>query len=264
MYIQKLQARLVQGGVFFLAALLACGALLSQRALAAPAAADKPTDKVDLNTATEKELEALDGVGPATAKKIIAGRPYAKIEDLKKAGLTDKVIAKFESQVTIGAPGAAAGKHPVADEKPVKPAIPNLKAPAKVDLNTATDKELETLDGITPANAKKIIEGRPYAKLEDLKKAGLTDRAIARIAPSVTVGGEPTIAATPPADAKPDPKPTPGNTTAAAPTNPDDVWVNTDSKIYHKKGDRWYGKTKTGKYMPEADAIKAGYRASKD
>jgi len=40
------------------------------------------------------------------------------------------------------------------------------------------------------------------------------------------------------------------------------VWVNTDSRIYHKPGTRWYGKTKHGKYMTEADAKRAGYRAA--
>jgi hypothetical protein len=38
------------------------------------------------------------------------------------------------------------------------------------------------------------------------------------------------------------------------------VWVNTASHIYHQPGTRYYGKTKHGKYMLEADAIKAGYR----
>jgi hypothetical protein len=41
------------------------------------------------------------------------------------------------------------------------------------------------------------------------------------------------------------------------------VWVNPKTKIYHREGDRWYGKSKGGKYMTEADAIKAGYRAAK-
>jgi hypothetical protein len=41
------------------------------------------------------------------------------------------------------------------------------------------------------------------------------------------------------------------------------VWVNTDSHIYHKEGSRYYGKTKQGKYMTEAEAIKEGDRPAK-
>jgi hypothetical protein len=41
------------------------------------------------------------------------------------------------------------------------------------------------------------------------------------------------------------------------------VWVNTDSHVYHREGSRFYGTTKKGQYMTEADAIKEGNRASK-
>jgi hypothetical protein len=38
------------------------------------------------------------------------------------------------------------------------------------------------------------------------------------------------------------------------------VWVNTESKVFHREGSRYYGKTKQGKYMTEEEAVKEGYR----
>ena len=40
------------------------------------------------------------------------------------------------------------------------------------------------------------------------------------------------------------------------------VWVNLETGVYHKSG-RWYGRTKNGRFMTEAEAKKAGYRESK-
>src|SRR5205823_4516238 len=48
---------------------------------------------------------------------------------------------------------------------------------------------------------------------------------------------------------------------AAAPAG--QVWVNTRSGVYWRPGTRYYGKTKQGKFMSEADAIKAGYHAAR-
>jgi hypothetical protein len=69
--------------------------------------------------------------------------------------------------------------------------------------------------------------------------------------PANTPGSAPPVAK----PAHPQPAPAAGVTTT--------VWVNTDSGIYHKPGSRYYGKTKKGKYMTEADARKAGYREAK-
>lgn len=42
------------------------------------------------------------------------------------------------------------------------------------------------------------------------------------------------------------------------------VWVNLDTKRYHKEGSRWFGNTSNGKYMTEEDAQHAGYRSAKE
>jgi DNA uptake protein ComE-like DNA-binding protein len=261
--------------------------------------------KVDLNSASEKDLEDLPGVGAATAKKIVAGRPYSSPSDLSKAGVSAATIKKITPLVTFGNAATAAAPAKSTASKPAASARPaaSSEPAAPVDLNTASEKDLETLPGVGAATAKKIVSGRPYSSASDLSKAGVSAATIKKITPLVTVGNAPAAAASqqptssasksrssssgaasapspsnPPASssaASPAPAPAPAASAPPAATaksapqaqpSPGSgmVWVNLDSGVYHKEGTRYYGKTKNGKYMSESDAIKAGYRAAKN
>jgi competence protein ComEA len=236
-----------------------------------PAAPEATAEKIDLNSATAEQLEELPGVGGPTAKKIIAARPYAKVEDLSKTGLRPSTIAKIEPLVTIGdakTESATVAKAQTPDkpetaaktETPAKNQTP-AKGDEKVDLNTATAKELETLPGVGPATAKKIVAGRPYAKVEDLTKAGLTAAQVAKFSAQVTAGPAAAAATETKAETTDADK---TDAPAAVPPAKGMVWVNTASKAYHFEGSRWYGKTKVGKFMTEEEAKKDGYHASKE
>lgn len=61
--------------------------------------------KIDLNHATPAELEALPGIGPATAGRIARSRearPFTKIEELQTRGLvTARVLADIRDLLTL-------------------------------------------------------------------------------------------------------------------------------------------------------------------
>jgi competence protein ComEA len=84
--------------------LLAMGVCFA--AAAAHAKKTPPAHSVDLNTATIKELEQLPGVGPTTAKAIVAFRAksgrFRRIEDLLAIrGISETKLAKMRPYIII-------------------------------------------------------------------------------------------------------------------------------------------------------------------
>lgn len=77
-------------------------------------------------------------------------------------------------------PAAGATSAPTADD-PGAPA-------ALVNINTATPAELDTLPGVGPSTAQRIIDGRPYGKIEDLMRVkGIGQATFDKLKDHVTV-----------------------------------------------------------------------------
>lgn len=155
--------------------------------------------KVDLNTATKAQLEALPGVGPATADAIIAARPFARVEDLKSvSGIGDAKFGQLSSRVTVR-PGNAASvtanhSTPPADSRSSAKVSRNegvssgASARTKIDLNSADKTALESLPGVGAATADAIIAARPFKSVDDLKQVrGIGDVKFQQLRPLVTV-----------------------------------------------------------------------------
>lgn len=57
---------------------------------------------ININTSSESELDTLPGVGPVTAQKIIAGRPYSSINELLDRKIVNsRVFDQIKEKVTL-------------------------------------------------------------------------------------------------------------------------------------------------------------------
>jgi competence protein ComEA len=108
--------------------------------------------QVNLNTASESELDALKGVGPVKAKAIMDYRakngPFKSVDDLEKVtGFGKKTVDKLRADLTVSggaAPSKVEGKaKPVADAKKgaAAPTKSDDKAAKKDDSKKAADKK---------------------------------------------------------------------------------------------------------------------------
>lgn len=66
-------------------------------------------DGVDLNKASEQDLQRVGGIGEERAKRIVENRPFQNWEDLKKVeGFNEKLVEDLkQSGATLGERGRA-------------------------------------------------------------------------------------------------------------------------------------------------------------
>jgi competence protein ComEA len=172
---------------------------------------------VDVNTATADALRGLPGIGPKTAQKIIAARPFATVDDLTRVkGIGPKKLGGLKHLVRAGTsppprlvrPKVAGRAMRVAPKVRAMRGVPSARslsvgqlrrarvakarpAPEEdglIDINTATAEALDGLPGIGPKTAEKIIAARPFATVDELTRVkGIGPKKLERMRPLVVV-----------------------------------------------------------------------------
>jgi DNA uptake protein ComE-like DNA-binding protein len=159
----------------------------------------------DINTAPEANLVAIAGLTPAIVKGIVDKRPFASLTELNayllSQGLTqEQAMAVYQKAVVhvnlntatreeiVLIPGAGTRMaREFAEYRPWKTwaqfdreiskyvgqeATDTLKQYVfiPINANSATDADLMTIPGLTPAVVAQLKQGRPYASKEQLEQ----------------------------------------------------------------------------------------------
>jgi len=161
-------------------------------------------EAVDPNRSTEEELDRLPGIGPSTAKAWVKTREqeggFWKAEDLLKVpGVGPATLEKvtphldFSDGVQISAPDRRRDgdldRAQTMDHRRQGTALGGgapPERPMRIDLNRASPADLESLPGIGPALAERIVENRRkegfFLKPEDLLRVrGIGPATLGRV-----------------------------------------------------------------------------------
>ena len=162
----------------------------------APAAAT-----VDVNAASAEALDAVPGIGPVLAGRIVAYRaqngPFPSVASLEAVrGIGPRSIQRMAPYLRTGGAVPAPALADVGEASPANlPPMPLAEptpAGALVDLNSAPPDVLDTLDGIGPALAARIVAFReangPFGRVEDVVQVrGIGPKTLERFAHQATV-----------------------------------------------------------------------------
>lgn len=99
---------------------------------------------LNANTATAEELAGAEGVSPALAAAIIAGKPYGTVADLN--AVLGETLSQEEATAVLA----------------------NIFVP--VNLNSATEEEIKLIPGMTDRMVGEFLEYRPYEDMNEFDR----------------------------------------------------------------------------------------------
>lgn len=140
---------------------------------------------------------------------------------------------------------------------------------AQIEKTTGYDFLSALPDDVERALEQKVDSGRAPSAARETNDRGseVASRTIQRgppVSQEAPVQEAPRVAVAAPAYQEPAPQLAPQVAEQPAAAGQGQVWVNTNSGIYHYPGARWFGTTKQGAYMSEQEALAQGHRAARN
>ncbi|MGE5603910.1 MAG: helix-hairpin-helix domain-containing protein [Nitrososphaerales archaeon] len=161
-------------------------------ATAQPTATPRPL-RVDVTGAVTKPQVYTLPPGSIVADAIAAAGGPAKDADLDRVNKATELQDGMQLYVprqaeTPSVPVVSTSQSAIRATQPAVRGGPTLAVLGRINLNTATLAELDTLPEVGPKTAQLIVDGRPYAQVEDLLKVkGIGPATLAKIRDLVTV-----------------------------------------------------------------------------
>jgi competence protein ComEA len=157
---------------------------------------------VDINAASQSELERLPGIGPSKAAAIVEYRGshggFKSVDELDNVpGIGPSTMANLRPLVEVGAApagGSTAKSAPPPAESEAPPATAgSAGAAGRININTATAAELQKLPGIGPSKAANILADREqrglFSSCSDIGRvSGIGPATVSAVADLCTIG----------------------------------------------------------------------------
>ncbi len=161
---------------------------------------DKLGPMLDLNRATKAELRLLPGLGDTLSQRVVEHRQrvgaFRSIDDLRQvSGIGSKTLERLRPYLFVVPRESFVAFDDESEAMPIEPTKPTGKGkqPSEsIDVNFASQADLQKLPGIGPKLSQRILDERAKAafkNVDELRRvSGIGPKTLEKIKPFVAVG----------------------------------------------------------------------------